>query len=131
MSEEQHKEKLTAGHIEALREKEALRERLTRLHNNHQLEFERRWTQEKHCANCDRMPSAMEIEVTDQHGERQKKTVPVPVSVITIQDVTLCEQCFDIEWLLSNHVPAVGPTHPSTPRSEQDYDGGNFHSGEW
>lgn len=117
-------EKLTAAHIEAMREEEALRIRLTRLLRRGQLKFEDRVTQEKHCDCCNTRPREYQVEST---GEWET----TPVSVITIRDVTMCWNCFVSKWvLLGDRKSVVGSTHPGTPLSQREYDGSRFYSGE-
>jgi len=58
----------------------------------------------------------------------------VPLPVIEIDGDLLCEDCFVAYWCVIREDKLklrAGSTRVSMPRSEREYDGGRFHSGEW
>lgn len=126
---------MTMKEIFALRER---RKEFTRQLENNELVFDvvTEIPAKKQCASCDAVPYRTEsYEIENPDGSVY--LVPaelIPVELIEIDSVLLCKKCFRAHWcVLPKHDGRSSHSsgHASIPASQRNYDGGNFHSGEW
>lgn len=58
----------------------------------------------------------------------------VAVDFTWVDDEMICRECFEAYWTnveMERGEVGRGTCRRSSPRSQREYDGGNFHSGEW
>ena len=60
------------------------------------------------------------------------RIITEPIRTLPVEDIgVICYGCFAAYWCKDSTSPNTFSLNPAIPRSQSDYDGGRFHSGEW
>ena len=113
-----------------------LRSRLSKLHDEHKIQFRVRPGKSCSCCGKQRHDVGCCKIMKDDEGRLYAKTWtenrPLPLHPFAGEGL-LCRDCFMSEIYNKpvERTPCLGGRHGSIPNSQRQYDGENFHSGEW
>jgi hypothetical protein len=71
---------------------------------------------------------------TKYWSDTEYRNVDVPLDLLRWASYSLCRDCFQAYWCntpQANLNTGCGTPHSAIPGSQQKYEGGNFHGGEW
>ena len=115
------------------------KKRFTELYLDGGLPFVWREELDVECACCGLGPYTEKRWKHDDQGERipgSEHDHLVKLCMLDWEEGLWCRSCFGIHWCYLPHAGSSGMSGsgspaPATPASQREYEGGNFHSGEW
>lgn len=118
---------------EALRLRE-LRKEFTRKYDSGELAATITDDPRVRCQCCGVRARTVMIPIFKDGEEVGKKLQQLPLRYYLVEGEVWCAGCVAAYWLYGKNgdrLGNVGTPRSSTPRSQANYDGGRFHSGEW